>query len=215
VRAAEILVELGNAPASFEVEVNDYSYGSVYHSESKELGLDLYLSREISGIIIEFAVHGRYDISKTGNAIKVFSTVKDMLIRALNDFLEPEDEYIKFSADSSEPSRVKLYWRMVPEISEILGPEWKYVKRTPAGGIHLYVWERINKVINEKPVQSAWISDLTYNRPNKVLTMRLSNGISYSIPNITRTTFEQWLKSPSKGFFFHNKIKDNYQVRKI
>lgn len=62
---------------------------------------------------------------------------------------------------------------------------------------------------------SAWISDLTYNRPNKVLTMRLSNGVSYSIPGISRQVFEQWLKSPSKGFFFHNNIKDTYQVNRI
>jgi len=74
---------------------------------------------------------------------------------------------------------------------------------------------RAVEILNEKPVQSAWISDLTYNRPNRVLTMRLSNGVSYSIPNISRATFEQWLKSPSKGYFFHNKIKDIYQVGRI
>ena len=74
---------------------------------------------------------------------------------------------------------------------------------------------RAEEILNEKPVQSAWISDLTYNRPNKVLTMRLSNGISYSIPGVSRSTFEQWLKAPSKGFFFHEKIKDTYQVERI
>lgn len=74
---------------------------------------------------------------------------------------------------------------------------------------------RASEIINEKQVMSAWISDLTYNRPNKVLTMRLSNGNSYSIPGITRQMFERWLKAPSKGFFFHNNIKDAYQVNKI
>ncbi len=211
-RAREILNELGNAPASFDVVSNNEN---VYHAESKKLGLDLYLGREISGIIIEFAVHGRYDLANTGNAIKVFSTVKDMLVHGLSEYLQPTDEYVKFGADLAEPSRVKLYSRMVPVISGILGSEWKYVERKPAGGIHIYVWERINKVINEKPVQSLWISDLTYNRPNRVLTMRLSNGISYSIPNISRATFEQWLRSPSKGHFFHDKIKDIYQVGRI
>ena len=74
---------------------------------------------------------------------------------------------------------------------------------------------RAAEILNEKPVQSTWITDLTYNRPNRVLTMRLSNGVSYSIPGITREIFERWTKSPSKGFFFHQNIKDTYQVSKI
>ncbi len=71
------------------------------------------------------------------------------------------------------------------------------------------------ELLTEKPVQSAWITDLVYNRPNKVLTMKVSNGRAYSIKGITRTTFEQWVKSPSKGRFFHNRIKDSYQVERI
>lgn len=74
---------------------------------------------------------------------------------------------------------------------------------------------RAAEILNEKPVESAWISDLVYNRPNKVLTMRLSNGVSYSIPGITRAMFERWTKAPSKGFFFHQNIKDTYQVSRI
>lgn len=74
---------------------------------------------------------------------------------------------------------------------------------------------RAAELINEKQVLSAWISDLTYNRANRILTMRLSNGKSYSIPNVSRSVFERWIKSPSKGFFFHDIIKDNYQVTRI
>ena len=50
---------------------------------------------------------------------------------------------------------------------------------------------RAIEFLTEKPVESAWITDLTYNRPNKIITMRLSNGKSYSIPGATRTTFER------------------------
>ena len=74
---------------------------------------------------------------------------------------------------------------------------------------------RAAEILNEQPVQSAWISDLTYNEPNHVLTMRLSNGNTYSILDIDKDVYEQWLKAPSKGFFFHNNIKDTYQVNKI
>jgi hypothetical protein len=74
---------------------------------------------------------------------------------------------------------------------------------------------RAAEILNEKPVESAWITDLIHNRPNKVLTMRLSDGKSYSIPGITRTMFEKWTKAPSKGFFFHQYIKDRYKVTRI
>lgn len=74
---------------------------------------------------------------------------------------------------------------------------------------------RAFEFLSEKVVQSSWITNLTYNRPNKTLTMQLSNGRSFSIPGVTRTTFERWVNSPSKGRFFHDKIKDTYQVTRI
>lgn len=74
---------------------------------------------------------------------------------------------------------------------------------------------RFRELLTEKPVQSAWISDITYNRPNHVITMRLSNGRSFSVSGISRSIFEQWVKSQSKGRFFHQRIKNNYQVNRI
>lgn len=74
---------------------------------------------------------------------------------------------------------------------------------------------RFAEIINEKPVESAWISHLTYNRPNRVLTMRLSNSNAYTIAGITRTTFEKWLRAPSKGQFYHTYIKGRYPLTKI
>ena len=74
---------------------------------------------------------------------------------------------------------------------------------------------RIAELLLEKPVQSTWITNLTHNRPNKVLTMRLNNGKSYSIPGITRTTFEQWTKSPSKGKYFHKYIAGKFKATRI
>jgi hypothetical protein len=74
---------------------------------------------------------------------------------------------------------------------------------------------KASEILNEKPVESSWITDLVYNRPNKRVTMRLSNGRSFSIPGVTRTTFEQWVKSGSKGRYFHQKIKDVYVLSRI
>lgn len=69
--------------------------------------------------------------------------------------------------------------------------------------------------LNEKPVESTWITDLIYNRPNKVLTMRISNGRSFSVTNISRTMFEKWVKANSKGQFFHQHIKDTYNIKRL
>ena len=74
---------------------------------------------------------------------------------------------------------------------------------------------RAAEFLIEKAVESSWITDLVYNRPNRVLTMRMSDGKSYSVPGITRELFERWLNSPSKGKFFHKYIKDIYQVNRI
>jgi hypothetical protein len=74
---------------------------------------------------------------------------------------------------------------------------------------------RLHELLLEKPVQSTWITDLTHNRPNKVLTMKLSNGAIYSIPGITRTTFEQWTRAPSKGRFWHRYIATKFKATRI
>ena len=74
---------------------------------------------------------------------------------------------------------------------------------------------KISEFLNETAVESTWITSLTYNRPNKILTMQLSNGKTYSIPGITRTMFERWINSTSKGRFFHDKIKDTYRSTRI
>lgn len=74
---------------------------------------------------------------------------------------------------------------------------------------------RLDEFLLEKHVDSTWIVNIMHNRPNKTITMRLSNGRAFSIPGITRTTFEKWTKAPSKGRFFHQNIKNKYKVTRI
>lgn len=74
---------------------------------------------------------------------------------------------------------------------------------------------KMNELLSEVKVQSTWISDLTYNRPNKILTLQLSNGKRYSVKNISRTMFDRWKSSTSKGKFFHNWIKGNYPITRV
>lgn len=74
---------------------------------------------------------------------------------------------------------------------------------------------KISQFLAEKPVQSTWISDLTYNRPNRILVMRLSNGRSFAIEGIPRSLFDRWSITPSKGSFFHTNVKDRYKIYRI
>ena len=74
---------------------------------------------------------------------------------------------------------------------------------------------KITDFLTEKPVQSTWITDISYNRPNRVITMRLSAGRTYSIPGVSRTIFERWTKASSKGRFFHQRIKGIFKATRI
>ena len=67
----------------------------------------------------------------------------------------------------------------------------------------------------EKKVESQWITDVRYSRPQRILTMTLSNGRSFLIPGASRKTFERWTSAPSKGQFFHEFIKGQYPINRI
>ena len=73
----------------------------------------------------------------------------------------------------------------------------------------------IHEILREVAVRSTWISNLIYNRPNKVITWKLSNGREYSVKNISRQMFDRWKAAPSKGRFFHLYVKGNYSVTRI
>lgn len=74
---------------------------------------------------------------------------------------------------------------------------------------------RATEFLVEKKVQSTWITDVRYNRPQRILTMTLSNGRQFLIPGASRQTFERWIGSPSKGRFFHEFIKGQYPINRV
>lgn len=218
-KALELLNELGNSTVEFDVTHCDDEYCEII---AESIGLVVYLTRGLSSrienenVFIEFAVHGMYNITGTGNSIKVFSTVKQILESTLNKFIKKSDNFVEFGAEKQEPSRIKLYDRLAPIVGNILGNNWKYVSDNSYGNsLKVYRWERQSTKLNEKSVQSTWISDLTYNRPNRLLVMRLSNGRSFAIENVSRALFDRWNRTPSKGSFFHTNIKDRYKIVRI
>lgn len=131
-RSFEIVTELTDKPEKFSLDMSD---DDVWEIVAPSLNLYLYLTRglgpggENNQVFIEFAVNGRYDLTKGGNAIKVLSTVIAMIRTYLPKFVKSWDQYISFGADKSEPSRVSLYKRAIPIISGILRTmdySWKY-----------------------------------------------------------------------------------------
>lgn len=211
----EFLTETGNNVAPFQLVNGD---DELWEILSPDIGLAVYLVRAIGSsgkmdsVIIEFTVHGEYKKTGTGNAFQIFSTVDAILTKYLKGYLQRSDKVVTFGADKSEPSRVKLYRRMAPKVSQILGPEWMFGSpEQTAESQQKFIWTR-KAALNEKKVQSTWITDLRHSRQNKELTMTLNNGRQFLIPGVTRTTFEQWTRAPSKGRYFHNRIKGKYQV---
>ena len=75
----------------------------------------------------------------------MFSTVYTIIKNELEKFLIPEDKLIFFTAD--EPSRIKLYNRFPPIVSQILGPDWK--EHHTGNGIYRWIkTQQLNELGN-------------------------------------------------------------------
>lgn len=148
-RVHEFIFELADKPAQFKITHRD---DDVCEVSSPELGLTLYITRGISNelknnmLYIEFAVNNQYHITGKGNSIKILSTVIAMISSALPKFMRRTDDFVIFSAEKSEPSRVSLYNRAVPKITNILQTldyAWKFKPvNDPNSGFQRYTWER-------------------------------------------------------------------------
>jgi hypothetical protein len=69
--------------------------------------------------------------------------------------------------------------------------------------------------LQEQPVMSSWISDLTLQNNNADVTMALGNGRRYAVRGVGPTVFQQWVTAPSKGKFWHGQIRGNYTVTRL
>jgi hypothetical protein len=67
----------------------------------------------------------------------------------------------------------------------------------------------------EKPVLSSWITNLVQTRKTRTVVMTLNNGRKYRIENMSRYKFDQWHRSPSKGKFWHQYVKNRHNVTRV
>ena len=140
-RAKEIINELGNASYPY-VEPFPGEY-SVALPTGKELYVtimpDTMLNSDSTGFAyqdglnIEFALDGEYALTGTGDQFRILATVMKIVRNHLPQLAAPEDvRFVRFTADSDEPSRVSLYQRAAPKIGQILQAmpvQWRFSER--------------------------------------------------------------------------------------
>jgi len=210
----ELLTETGDNTVPFHIAKSGPDECRI---DAPDIGLMTFLTRIGGQVFIDFSVGGRQDKTGSGNAFQIFATVGAILDKCLDRFINDQDIMVTFGADKLEPSRVKLYNRLAPRVTKILGPSWRFThgNERPGFPVKNYMWIRRPESLNEVAVASTWITNLVYTRKTKTLTMALNNGRRYAIKGISRQSFERWKDSPSKGKYFHQHIRNTFNIDRI
>ena len=69
---------------------------------------------------------------------------------------------------------------------------------------------RLSELLNE--TASHWISALEYKDETGDVIMRTKDGKQYEINDVPREVYDQWTVAQSAGTFYHQQIKDNYNI---
>lgn len=123
-------------------EINQYEYEVVIYEIDILNVYDVVFTQSMSdGETKHITDNSRYKINKSGNALMVFSTVKDIL----RDFISKAtvDAYV-FSAD--EGSRIKLYSRFL-EMSQEFG--LPATTQKVSNNVHYFIMAKDNKTIQK------------------------------------------------------------------
>lgn len=140
-KASELLTELGDKPAAYQVT---FSNNNAVVIESPDLGLRVEFEiGKFYDLWIIFSVNNYTGIQPSRHAVAILSTVQDIISKNLksivNDLRQTSPIWtVNFDAD--EPSRRKLYDRVVPLISRLLGEEWKFSGKNTLYGSKKYTW---------------------------------------------------------------------------
>lgn len=69
--------------------------------------------------------------------------------------------------------------------------------------------------LDEDPVSSSWISDITLRNNKRDIVMTIANGKKYLVRNPGIKLFRAWIKTGSKGQFWHQYIKNKFLVTRL
>jgi len=154
-RAKEIINELGNAGYQYQQEQPGLYIAQLPSGEELivQFVRDVKMApiggnRRAAFITIEFFVGDEYRLTGTGDQFRILATVMKILQDELPRVIAPDIEFVDFTAESDEPSRIALYTKAAPRITQILqstGDQWKFDK-TDYGSLIRFLWYRsINK----------------------------------------------------------------------
>lgn len=101
--------------ATFDWKLKQDRYRAKIVLGTDEINIHFY-AREAGVYLVEFTVNDELDITGSGNAIQIFNTV----LAGIRDFIAKyTPNYLVF--DAEEPSRVKLYTRIVQRLGTDMG----------------------------------------------------------------------------------------------
>jgi predicted nucleotidyltransferase len=134
-------------------------------------------------------------LTGTGNSRKVFGTV----VKIVQDYLEKQEpNALYFSADSSEPSRIKLYNRLISQVDKAL-PSYYSSGTIDLGSGTAYMLKRKEKVTTESISNTITLSDIydgAYPDDDEVIWNYISDSdfdIPFTIQTIQPMILDQML----------------------
>ena len=86
--------------------------------------------KSVNAVEITFIVNGKFELTGSGHAIEIFSTVAKMFAEYMENH---SPEMIVFSSDIDEPSRIKFYNRLAKTIAQ----KYNYSVLTQNTGIEI------------------------------------------------------------------------------
>lgn len=141
-KAKEFIVELFSQPLPYQWTKHDGKHwlGKFEVPGDKPLKVIVdfaYFENAKNGAWTEvaFIVNNKFELTGGGHALEIFATIGKMFDDYVN-MVHPE--VLRFSADATEPSRVKLYNRIAKGISQKYG----YTLETKSTSLEVYFYLR-------------------------------------------------------------------------
>lgn len=144
-----------------------------------------------------------YDPSEIKILKNELEDIKDKLYQQYMDGKIDDDEYGKL---------LKRYADPIYDDLEAMERAQDVRLVATVGNIKTSVSETI---LDEQPVLSSWIADITLQRNERDVTMTLGNGRKYKVASVGRPVYTAWFNSGSKGKFWHTNIKRRHRVQRL
>lgn len=160
----QTLIELFNFSYAFDSKIekkddNLTKYRYIANTPLGELIVTItqvsYLDFEnetVKVLIIQFTVNDQDELTgqaNQGEQFKILSTVWRIVSTKLPKLIDDDTASITFAADIEEPSRISLYKKMVPKVSNLLGSKWEFKSYSENSEMY-FRWDQIFPEFNKE-----------------------------------------------------------------